>query len=476
MSFAEPRAPRRALPRLLRTTAFRLTLLFLALFAASAAAFLVYIYVATAGEAARGADAYVTRETASLEAIYAQGGLGALRRALTARSADERVFLYRVTDAQGRLVAQNFRSGPLTGAIFQSGANFRADGRDPETGAVHTPGWGRAVFLGNGLHLFVGVDVSAARLYLLRIVRASWGAGVLVLVLGLAGGLVVSRNVARSVAGLSAVVARVEGGDLDARAPVRGVRDEYDELATGLNAMLERLQRLMAGVRHAGDAIAHDLRSPLTRLRARLETALIEVEAGKANPTEALARAMDDADQMLKTFNAVLAIARLQAAGRPPNLEAFDPSHLARGVAELYHPLCEDKGVAFACELGKGLKLRADRDFMAQALANLLDNAVKYTPTGGAIMLRTRRRSSGEVEFSVTDTGPGVAEADRDRVLERFVRLEASRSQPGAGLGLSLVAAVAEAHGGRVELSEGPGVVDGKGPGLRVALLLEPAA
>jgi len=476
LSFAETRQARRQLPRLLRTTAFRLTLVFLALFAASAAAFLVYIYVATAGEATRGADAYVSHEIAVLQGVYGRSGVGGLRTALAARSADDRQFLYRLDDAEGRPIAANFRTGPLPDAVFHSGASFHADGRDLATGAAHTPCWGRAVLLADGSRLVVAVDVSGARVYLLRIVRASWGAGVLVIVLGLAGGLVVSRNVARSVAGLSAVVARVEGGDLDARAPVRGVRDEYDELATGLNAMLDRVQRLMAGVRHAGDAIAHDLRSPLTRLRARLETALIEVEAGKAHPTEALARAVDDADQVLKTFHAVLAIARLQAAGRPPNVEGFDPSELARGVAELYQPLCEDKGVSFACELGQGLKVRADRDFMAQALANLLDNAVKYTPPGGAVMLRTRRRSSGEIEFSVTDTGPGVAQGDRDRVLERFVRLEASRSQPGAGLGLSLVAAVAEAHRGRVELSEGPGVVDGKGPGLRVALLIDPAA
>jgi signal transduction histidine kinase len=240
--------------------------------------------------------------------------------------------------------------------------------------------------------------------------------------------------------------------------------------------MLDRLERSMAGHKHAGDAIAHDLRSPLTRLRARLEAAYLDVEAGKGDPKQALAQALDDTDGVLKTFGAVLSIARLQAAGTAPNPTLFDPAELAGDISELYEPLCEDKGLDFAAELSKDLSVRGNREFLAQALANILDNAVKYTPAGGAIMLRVRRRSSGEIEFSVTDTGPGVPEADRERVVERFVRLENSRSQPGAGLGLSLVAAVAEAHGGRLELAEGPGKVGEMGPGLRVALVLPRAA
>jgi signal transduction histidine kinase len=291
-------------------------------------------------------------------------------------------------------------------------------------------------------------------------------------VLGLAGGGLVSRNVSRSMASLTGVIEAVRGGDLAARAPVRGARDEFDELAAGVNEMLDRLERSMAGHRHAGDAIAHDLRSPLTRLRARLEAAYLDVDAGRGDPTQALAQALEDTDGVLKTFAAVLSIARLQAAGTAPDAVVFDLAELASDVAELYAPLCEDKGVEFGAELTPGLSVRANREFLAQALANILDNAVKYTPSGGAIMLRVRRRSSGEAEASVTDTGPGVPEADRARVVERFVRLENSRNEPGAGLGLSLVAAVAEAHAGRVELDEGPGKVDDMGPGLRVALVL----
>ena len=463
------------LPRLFRTTAFRLTLLFLALFAASAAAFLAYIYLATAGEVTRRADEEVSRELVSLQTVYARGGLNTLNQELIERSVGDRPFLYLLMKTDATPITGNLAMTPVepkTAANARTG--FRITQTDPDGAVVRHHGWGRQVRLPTGELLFVGADIGEARFYVLRIVRAIWGAGVLVIFLGLAGGVIVSRNVARGMAGLTDVVTKVEAGDLQARAPVRGVRDEYDELAAGLNAMLDRVERLMGGLRHAGDAIAHDLRSPLTRMRAKLEVAMIEVEAGKTDPTAALTMALDDADQVLKTFNAVLAISRLQAAGQAPDPAAFDPSELAGSVAELYEPLSEDKGVSFASELSRGLSVRGNREFIAQALANLLDNAVKYTPAGGAVMLRTRRRSSGEIELSVTDTGPGVPEADRGRVTERFVRLEKSRSQPGAGLGLSLVAAVAEAHGGRVELSEGPGALDGGegGPGLRVALVL----
>jgi len=232
----------------------------------------------------------------------------------------------------------------------------------------------------------------------------------------------------------------------------------------------------MASIRHAGDAIAHDLRSPLTRMRAKLEVSLIDAEAGRIDGVDALQLALDEADNLLKTFNTVLAIARLQAAaGRTPDPKVFDAADLAADMAELYQPASEDKGLEFSAEIERGLMVEANQPFLAQALANVIDNAIKYTPVGGAVMLRARRRSSGEIEFSVTDTGPGVPEADRERVTQRFVRLDNSRTEAGSGLGLSLVAAVLEAHGGRVQLDEGPGEYGGFGPGLRVALVLPPA-
>jgi signal transduction histidine kinase len=461
------------LPALFRTTPFRLTLLFLALFAFAASAFLFYIYAVTAGEVTRRADREITREMQSLETVYRQGGVDALNQQLIERTASDRPFLYLLSDAQGKRITGTIAVSPVDNASkAEAWTDFKVTETDPSGAEVKQPARGVQHRLASGEALFVGADVGEQESYVVKIVGALWGAGALVIVLGLLGGIIVSRNVTRAMAGLNEVVAAVQAGDIRARAPVRGAGDEFDELAAGLNHMLDRLERSMAGLRHAGDAIAHDLRSPLTRLRARLEAALLDVDAGLGDPKAALHQVLDDAEGVLRTFNAVLAIARLQAAGQAPDPVSFDAAELAADVAELYEPLCEEKGLDFKAEVTPQLAARGNREFIAQALANLLDNAVKYTPAGGAIMLRVRRRSSGEIEFSVTDTGPGVPAADRDRIVQRFVRLENSRSEPGSGLGLSLVAAVAEAHGGRLEIDEGPGRVGNTGPGLRTAFVL----
>ncbi|MCR5872948.1 HAMP domain-containing histidine kinase [Phenylobacterium sp. J426] len=461
------------LPRLLRTTPFRLTLLFLALFASAASAFLAYIYVATAGEATRRTDQEIRREMRSLTDVYDRAGVDAVNQSLIERAASERPFLYLLMSPQEERISGSIEESPIDEFDGQPAwATFQVTDYDVQGREVKHPARGLQQRLDGGEILFVGADVGEDEAYVGKIVNALWGSVVLVIIVGIAGGVLVSRNVSRSMASLTDVVDRVRNGELGARATVRGTRDEFDELAQGLNEMLDRLERSMQGHKHAGDAIAHDLRSPLTRLRARLESAFLDVEAGKGDPQEALAQALTDTDGVLKTFGAVLSIARLQAAGQAPDPVVFDPAELGADIAELYEPLCEDKGIEFAAEFAKDLTVRGNREFLAQALANILDNAVKYTPAGGAIMLRVRRRSSGEVEFSVTDTGPGVPDGDRERVIQRFVRLENSRNEPGAGLGLSLVAAVAEAHGGRLELDEGPGKVGEMGPGLRVALIL----
>jgi signal transduction histidine kinase len=465
------------LPRLFRTTPFRLTLLFLALFAAAASLFVAYIYLATAGEVTLRTDERVAREMASLEAVRRSGGTAALNQAVIERASADHPMLYLLMTRDGTPISGSIGASPIRDfGGERTWTSFSVSDKDPDGAVIRQPARGLEEQLPDGMRLFVGADVGESEFYVRKILRALWGAGALMIVLGLAGGVLISRDVSRTMASLTDVIDRARGGDLHVRAEVRGAGDEYDELAAGLNDMLDRLERSVGGLRHAGDAIAHDLRSPLTRLRARLEAAAIEADAGRSDAKAALHQALEDADGVLRTFSAVLAIARLEAAGDLPGQTTFDPGELAASVGELYEPVCEDKGLDFAIEAARNLKLTANREFVAQALANILDNAVKYTPAGGAIMLRVRRRSSGDIEMSVTDTGPGIPSQDRARVLERFVRLENSRNAPGAGLGLSLVAAVAAAHRGHLDLDEGPGAIDGGGPGLRVALVFPSAA
>lgn len=465
------------LPSVLRTTPFRLTLLFLALFAVGAAAFLAYIYVATTGEARTRAEREIRREAAALEAVFRRDGSQGLNQAVIERAVEPGPRVYLLLAADGSVISGSLSESPFTNV---RGAERVADFQMAETGSdgerVTRSARGLQRRLPNGQMLFVGADTSEGEGYVAGIVRALYGSGALILALGLIGGVIVSRNVSSKMDGLNRTVAAVRAGDMHVRAPVKGSGDEYDELAVGMNSMLDRIERLMGGLRHAGDAVAHDLRSPLTRLRARLEVALIEAENGQGDPTAGLGRALEDADGLLRTFTAVLAIARLQAVGDAPDPADFDLADAAADICELYEPVCEDKGLEFSTEFQKDLIIRGNRGFVAQAMANLVDNATKYTPTGGAVMLRTRRRSSGEVEFSVTDTGPGVPDDERPRIVERFVRLEQSRTEPGAGLGLSLVAAVAQAHKARLEIDEGPGKVGEFGPGLRTALVFPRSA
>ena len=464
-------------PSILRRTPFRLTLLFLALFAAAASAILAYVYFASASEARTRAEREVRGEMEVLTGIYRERGFDALNRALIDRTLRDNAFLYLLKNPDGSQITGSLTDFPIAemeGA--EEWTTFSFTDTDAEGRVTRPQARGVQVRLAGGEMLLVGASLSDIEAYLARLTRALWTAMGIVLLLGLAGGVLVSRNLEHAMGRLGKVVTAVQEGDLKARAEVRNSGDELDELGAGLNTMLDRLEGSMSSIRHAGDAIAHDLRSPLTRMRAKLEVALMDAEAGRIDGIDAVQLALDEADNLLKTFNTVLAIARLQAAaGRTPDPKVFDAADLAADMAELYEPASEEKGLEFSAEIERGLMISGNQPFLAQALANIIDNAIKYTPTGGAVMLRARRRSSGEIEYSVTDTGPGVPEGDRERVIERFVRLDNSRTEAGSGLGLALVGAVMEAHGGRILLDEGPGEYGGFGPGLRVALVL-PAA
>jgi signal transduction histidine kinase len=251
-------------------------------------------------------------------------------------------------------------------------------------------------------------------------------------------------------------------GDLTRRIPVSGSSDELDRLAGNLNTMLDQIEGLMTGMRQVTDNIAHDLRSPLTRIRTRLELALMErpsVEAYRA----AMEQVLDSTTELIATFNALLSIAQVEAGALRESMAEIDLAAVAEDVAELYAPVAEDAQLRLRIEAAGGTLIRGNRHLLSQALANLIDNAIKHTPAGGTISVRVAR-ADGSAELVVEDTGPGIPESDRTRVLDRFVRLEASRHAPGSGLGLSLVRAVAQLHHGTLTLEDNR-------PGLRVRLV-----
>ena len=249
---------------------------------------------------------------------------------------------------------------------------------------------------------------------------------------------------------------KIMSGDLSRRIPLSGSGDELDRLSEGLNAMLARIEELMLALREVSDNIAHDLKTPLTRLRNRAEAALRDPGGGAAY-RDGLVKTMEEADDLITTFNALLLIARLEGGAIAESMASVDPATIVSDIAELYEPVAEDAGLGLAVSAPSGLSLVANRELVSQAIANLVDNAIKYSAVGGAPLqpVEVSLRGVGEtIEIAVADRGPGVAPEDRKRALQRFVRLEKSRSQPGAGLGLSLVAAVARLHGGSVRLED----------------------
>jgi signal transduction histidine kinase len=253
---------------------------------------------------------------------------------------------------------------------------------------------------------------------------------------------------------------RVMAGNLSDRVPVHGTSDEFDQLAANLNRMLDQIERLMNAMREVTDDVAHDLRTPLSRLRTRLELALADPSGGPTQ-REAVRAAIEEADHLLATFNDLLSIAELESGARRDQTEPLDLSEVAQLAVELYEPVAEEKGFALSLVTETGVRIRGAPHLISQALVNLLDNALKYAGDG-EIQVRVFRRS-GRAILEVADHGPGIPEKDREAVLDRFVRLEPSRTTPGNGLGLSLVRAIAHRHGGGVTL-------DDNHPGLRVRL------
>ncbi|MGE0595436.1 MAG: ATP-binding protein [Hyphomonadaceae bacterium] len=450
---------------LLRTTTFRLALVQAGLMLAFVVALLLYIYVATAGQLIRDSDALADQEFEALESAYAEGGIRRLNQEVVERAAREGAMLYVLAETDGAVITGDFRELPEMPGDTPIRIDFNFERPNTAEGAVRGRARGQVGRLLNGPILLVARDLGDNAIIARRITNALWTVAVLGFAFSVAGGLLAAWQAARRVGALSETARDVMAGDLSTRAPVRGAGDEFDVLAEDLNKMLARIEQLVHTTRTAGDAIAHDLRSPLTRFRAKLESALDaspNVEADR----EALRKALIEADRLLDTFQAVLKLARVESAGNW-RFERVDVTSIVQELVDFYQPAAEEIGLTFHGHVAPALAVRGDAGLVTQALSNLIENALKYTPSGGSIEVRAVRRPDARVEMVVSDDGPGVPLEERDRVLERFVRLESARTTPGVGLGLSLVSAVARLHQGGLHLRDGIG-----GRGLGAALVL----
>lgn len=456
------------LPAFIRTTTFRLAVVHAVMFAIFTLGLLVYLYHSTAGymrnESVRELDA----ELAAIGAAFRSGGMERLNQTIIERSSVPGPFFYVLQDAEGNKISGDFAYIPTSLPEPKSSVetNFDYMTIDRNGQEVRHSANGIIVRLQNGASLMIAYDLGTRTRIVSRITRTIWTALPIGLALSLIGGLIISRWAARRAEELSKTTLGVMSGDLSRRAPVVGSGDEFDRLSEHLNAMLDRLEHLMLMTRHAGDSIAHDLRSPLTRLRNRLEA---DLAAGSdVDRSETVGRAIEEVDAVLQTFNAILNLSKVQA-GASTEFSEINITSLLQELTELYEPAAEDSGLEFSSEIETGLSMKGDMSLIAQAVTNLLDNAIKYTPSGGALTLRGRMTRKDCLEISVTDTGPGIPAEDRQRAVQRFVRLEASRTQAGNGLGLAMVSAIAGLHSGDLVLEDGPGKVSS--PGLRAALV-----
>ncbi len=459
-----------ALGKLLRTTAFQLTLVYLLIFALFAVSLLGYFALNTRRLITDQITHTVNSEIRGLREQYEQGGIRRLVIVVDVRSRRPGSSLYLVTTPTGEGLAGNV--GSLEPGVLDHPGWLETSYRriDAPEEAEHRA-LVQVVQLPDGFHLLVGRDLEEReRLYGIIANAGRWSFA-LVVILGLAGGFFVSRRVLNRIDAMTETAHTIMAGDLTGRLPVAGTGDELDRLADNVNAMLERIEALMRGLKEVSDNIAHDLKTPLTRLRNRCEQALRGAK-GEADYRAALESTIAESDELIRTFDALLMIARAESGHARDNMTEFDAAEIARDVGELYEPLADEKGLALTVDAPAAAPVRGNRELVSQALANLVDNAIKYagpkhTETNkAAAEIVVKAGSAGDrITLSVADHGPGIPDADRDRAVERFVRLEQSRSEPGSGLGLSLAAAVARLHGGELTLEDNH-------PGLKSTIAL----
>lgn len=439
----------KAIGKLFRTTAFKLALSLLAVFVLTAVLALGFVlWEANRLIQAQIAEA-VDQEIVSLSNSFRTGGTIGLIREIDTRSRQPGSFLYLFTAPTGQPLTGNVAAIP-PGTLDRAGMSEIAYQRRDENEIARAHAHVRVVVLSNGFRMLVGRDLAERGRFAEVLVSAILGGIVLVVILGLVGGLFVAVRVLNRLDAMTATSRTIMAGDLAGRLPVAGTGDEFDRLAIATNTMLDRIGELMTELRQVTDNVAHDLKTPLTRLRNRADEALRFARTDE-DYRAALEQVIEESEGLIRTFNAMLIIARAESGAVRDTMEAVDLAEIVEGVAELYEPVAEEAGLALTVSSSPGLAAFGNRELLGQALANLVDNAIKYG--AGSVSIATER-AGDRIRIAVSDRGAGIPPEDRARATERFVRLEASRSTPGSGIGLSLASAIARLHGGHLLLED----------------------
>jgi signal transduction histidine kinase len=441
---------------LTRSTAVRLAVGYAVLFIVSSLLLTGFLWWRTALYLDREIDAVIIADGQAIADRLRDFGLpGAIVtiNERVGRASDEHA-IYLMVDPTLSPVAGNLRAWPLA-VGSQPGwydINLERDGQLHVTRALYA-------VLPGGFRLLVGRDVQDRAEVRALIVDSLIWASVAALVLAVLGGILTRRAVLARVETINRTASAIVLGDFSRRVPTRGSSDEFDQLARTINTMLEQIEQLIEGVRNASNVVAHDLRTPLAELRARLET-LIRTQLPAQATYDEIHHAVADIDRIVGIFNALLRLAEIDSGVRRAGFREVDLAQVATELAELYEPLAEDKEIAFTIEVPGGISVHGDPNLLAQAIGNLVDNAIKYTLEHGTVSLRIVRVQSDRVEITVTDNGPGIEDAEKSRVMDRFYRGDRGADAEGIGLGLSVVEAVARLHAGMFCLSDNrPGLV-----------------
>ena len=460
---------------LIGTAAFRLAMRYAGFVCLLTITCFAVIYWVTISQLNTQIDAGLRAETSALTRLYQFKGINGLQQTITALSStkglaesdsgDAGPRQYLLTDAGFKPLAGSLNVWPagiggsdMTWVTLRISTQHDQPGLDVEH--HHFQLRAVAVTLAGGYHLLLGQSLDEIIELRDAILAMTIGAVLLVLIVGIAGGALVGRSVVRRLREVTRTADIIMAGDLAQRIPEEHRRDEFDALASKLNAMLARIEQLMKATREVTENVAHDLRSPLTRLRGHAEMALMK-DADTLRLKAALQKAIDETDGIVATLNAILSIAQIESGARREWAQV-DMTSVCHDAAELYEALADEKRMNFNVDIADDVTVKGNRQLIAQAIGNLLDNAIKYTPDGGRVSLTLATQDSRAV-VSISDNGPGIPAEMHDRALQRFVRMDTSRSQPGNGLGLALVKAVAEQHGAML-------ILDDNSPGLRINL------